>query len=191
VLALTGHVDVEHRKRLVVLDAGPTGDETLDRSLAVLQRRAGRRPESVLAELGRRLPEALYARLVAAGLLRCEHGKVLGIFPTTRWPTASADHELRVRRALTSALVDGRAPEPRDGALIALVHALRATHRLLDAREHGLSRRDLDRRAKQVAEGSWGSQAVRRAVDEAAAAVTAAVSAAVAASAASTVAGSG
>lgn len=52
-------------------------------------------------------------------LLLFEHGKVLGIFPTTWWPTASVDHELTVRRALTSALVDGRAPEPRDRALIA------------------------------------------------------------------------
>lgn len=178
-LALDGRVDVDEKRRLAVLDAGPTGDDLLDRSLEVLERRADRRPESVLADVGRRLPDALYDRLTAAGVLRTERGKVLGIFPTTRWPAASVEHESVVRRALTAAIVGSSTPQPREGALISLVHALRVTHRLVDAKAHGLSHRDLDRRAKEIAEGSWGFQAVRRAVDQAAAAVSAAVSAAV------------
>jgi Golgi phosphoprotein 3 GPP34 len=127
------------------------GEDLLDRSLAVLERKAGRRPESVLAEVGRGLPDALYDRLTAAGVRRVEHGKVLGSFPTTRWPAASVEHEGAVRRALSAALVGSSTPQPREGALISLVHALRVTHRLVDARSHGLSRRDLDRRAKEVA----------------------------------------
>jgi hypothetical protein len=176
-LSLAERVGIDDRKRLTVRDAGPTGDELLDRALEVVQRREGKKPRSVVAELGKKLRGELYARLVAAGLLREEHGKVLGLFPTTEWPAASADHEEAVRRALISALVQGTTPAPRDGSLIALLHALRATHKVVDPRNHGVRRRDLDRRAKEVAEGSWGSEAVRQVLDEMTAAVMVAVTA--------------
>jgi hypothetical protein len=177
-LSLAGRVDIDHRKRLVVLDASPTGDALLDRALEVIQRREGKKPSAVVGELGKKLRPALQERLVVAGILREEKGKVLGLFPTTRWPAASADHENAVRRALETALVLGRPPEPRDGALVSLLHALRATHRVVPPKEHDLSRRELDRRAKAIAEGSWGSKAVRQAIDAAMAAVTAATVAA-------------
>ena len=45
-------------------------------------------------------------------------------------------------------------------------------------KDHGLSKRDLERRAKEIAEGDWGSAAVRKAVDAMAAATMAAVTAA-------------
>ena len=180
-LAMLHRVDIDEKQRLVVLDASPTGDAVLDHALEVAQRRAGRKPASVVGELGKKVRERLYERLTAAGILRAEHGKVLGIFPTTRWPTVSADHEAAVRRGLAGALVHGLTPEPRDAALVALLHALRATHKVVDPKEHGLKRRELDRRAKEIAEGSWGSAAVRQAVDAMTAAVTVAVTAGAAA----------
>ncbi len=182
-LAMLRRVDIDERKRLVVLDASPTGDAVLDHALEVAQRHAGRKPASVVGELGKKVRERLYERLTAAGILRVEHGKVLGVFPTTRWPTVSADHEAAVRRGLTGDLVHGLTPEPRDAALVALLHALRVTHKVVDPKEHGLTRRELDSRAKQIAEGSWGSAAVRQAVDAMTAAVTVAVTAGVAAAA--------
>ncbi|MDX6301030.1 MAG: hypothetical protein QOF53_2244 [Nocardioidaceae bacterium] len=184
-LALPGRVDVDERKRLVVRDGSPTGDELLDRALGAVSQKQGKKPSAVLGPLGKNLRERLYARLTGCGILRAQHDKVLGIFPRHRWPTASADHESAVRRALTAALVTGTTPDPRDAALVALLHALRATDKVVDPKEHGLRRRDLDRRAKQVAEGSWASEAVRQAVDEMAAAVMVAVSAATVATTAS------
>jgi hypothetical protein len=74
-------------------------------------------------------------------------------------------------------LVLDRPPELRDASLIAL-HALKATHRVVPHREHDLSRRELDRRAESVAEGDWGSKAVRHAIDAATATVIAATVAA-------------
>jgi hypothetical protein len=47
----------------------------------------------------------------------------------------------------------------------------------VDPKEHGLRRTAFNRRAKEIAEGSWGSQAVRKAIDEMTAAVTVAVTA--------------
>jgi hypothetical protein len=170
-LSLTGHVGVED-KRLVVLDSSGTGDELLDQALETVRGRAGKKPSSVVSPLGEKLRGRLYERLAASGVLRAEHGKVLGLFPTTKWPTSSADHEAAVRRALTSALVQGTTPEPREGALVALLHAVRSTHKVVDPDEHGVRRRDLDRRAKEIAEGDWASRAVREAIDAMLAMVT-------------------
>lgn len=169
-LSLSGRVDLE-AKRLVVRDGSSTGDAVLDSALAVVRRREGRKVSAVMGELGRRIRPALYQRLSDSGVLRCEEGRVLGVFPTRRWPTASADHEAALRRALTAALVRGEPLEERGRALVALLHALRATHKVVVPREHGLRRRELDSRAKELSEGSWGSDAVRAAVDAMMAAV--------------------
>ena len=176
-LSLQQRVDVDARKRLVVLDPSPCGDALLDEALQEVARRAGRKPSDVVARLGKRLRGTLYERLAAVGILRAEQGRVLGLFPTHTWPTSSADHEAEVRRALTAVLVQGATPEPHDAALVALLHALRATHKVVVPAEHGLRRRDLDRRAKEIAEGSWASDAVRRAVDAVTAATVAAITA--------------
>ena len=184
-LSMKGRADVDARKRLLVRDASPTGDVLLDRALETVRRREGKKPSAVLNELAKKLRPELYERLGATGILRAEHDRFLGVFPTTVWPTASADHEAAVRRAISSALVQGLTPEPRAGALVALLHALRVTHKVVVPKEHGLRRRELDRRAKEIAEGSWGSQAVRDAVDAMMAAVMAAVTASTAAATAS------
>jgi hypothetical protein len=177
-LSMSGHVDLDDRKRLVVRDSTPTGDDLLDRALATITDREGKKPSSVIGPLGKKLRDALYERLTSAGVLRAEEGRVLGVFPAKRWPAASAEHEAAVRRGMTSALVQGTTPEPRDAALISLLHALRSTHKVVDPKQHDLKRKELDRRAKDIAEGDWASKAVRQAVDEMMAAVTVAVSAA-------------
>jgi hypothetical protein len=181
-LSLAGRVEINEKKRLVVLDGSPTGDEVLDRALAVLQQREGKKPSAVLSELGKGVREALYERLTDIGILRSEHGKVLGIFPTRSWPTSSADHEAALRRALTAVLVQGVTPQPREGTLIALLSALRSTHRVVDPKQHDLKRRDLDRRAKEVAEASWASDAVRETIDALTAAMLVTITAAAATS---------
>ena len=185
-LSLAGRVDTDDRQRLRVVDASPTGDDLLDRTLVTARAREGRRPSRVVTELGTGVREALYQRLAAAGYVRAEHGRVLGLFPRTTWPAGSTDHEAAVRRALVAALVDGTPPQPREAALVALLHALRVLPQVVDPREHGLRRRDLDRRAKEISEGSWGSTAVRQAIDASSAAVAAAVAGSVAAATAAT-----
>ena len=180
-LSMSGHVDVDERKRLAVRDSTPTGDPILDRSLATVREREGKKPSSEIGRLGKGLRAELYERLAGSGILRAEEGKVLGLFPTTKWPTSSADHEAAVRRAITAALVQGTTPEARDGALISLLHALRSTHKVVDPKAHDLKRKDLDRRAKEVAEGGWASKAVREAIDAMMAAVMVSVTAGAAA----------
>lgn len=177
-LAMTHRVDLDDRKRLVVLDASPTGDPLLDAALGQLGAKAGGRPSNLVTRLGKGVRQELYGRLERQGVVRREQGKVLGLFPTTSWPAASRDHEQAVRRSLVDLLVVGLVPAERPAALVALLHALRATPKVVVPREHGLSRRELDRRAKALAEGDWGSRAVRQAIDQATAAVSAGVMAA-------------
>ncbi len=67
--------------------------------------------------------------------------------------------------------------------LIALVHALRYEHKIVDPRLYDLSKRQLRERAEEIAKGNWASEAVRNVIDEMIAAVVAATSAAASAGA--------
>jgi hypothetical protein len=87
-----------------------------------------------------------------------------------------------MRQLVTQALVQPSAPDERTAALIALLHALKCEHKVVDARPYQLSRRQLRARAAEIAQGNWASEAVRKAIDEMIAAVAAASAAATAAS---------
>jgi hypothetical protein len=65
--------------------------------------------------------------------------------------------------------------------LIALLHALKCEHKIIDPRHYQLSRRQLRARAQEIAMDNWASEAVRKVISEMAAA-TATAAAAVASS---------
>jgi hypothetical protein len=184
-LTMMGRVDLSGEGsagkpgRLIVCDSSPAGDDVLDAALRIVLARTGHRPSAVFRPLGRDLRRTLYERLAAAGAVRAERARVLGVFPVRRWPAQDAGHAAEVRRLVTQALVQQAAPDPGSAALIALVHALKCEHKIVDPRLSGLSRRQLRARAEEIAQSSWTSQALRQMID----ATTAAVKAAAAASA--------
>ncbi|PFG38999.1 Golgi phosphoprotein 3 GPP34 [Georgenia soli] len=183
-LALRERVDVAgpdervHEGRLTVRDPGPTGDDVLDDALAVVVAREGKKPESVVTKLGKHVRDRLYERLVAAGLLRAEEGRILGLIPTERWPTEDVRHESEVRAGLAQALQNGTTADERTAALISLLLALNAVHKVIDPATLGLQKRELKARARQIAEGDWAGRSVRRAIDSMNAAIIAATSSA-------------
>jgi hypothetical protein len=179
---LSGEGEAGRPGRVVVRDPAPAGDDVLDAALAILTANQGRKPSAAIRPLSKNLRHTLYERLAAAGVVRAERGKILGIFPTHTWPALDASHEAQVRQLVTQALVQQAAPDPRTAALIALLHALKCEHKIVDPRPYGLSRRQLAARAEEIAEGNWASAAVRKAIDEMNAAVIAATTAATAAS---------
>jgi len=67
--------------------------------------------------------------------------------------------------------VQGTTPDVRTAALVSLLHALKAEHKVVDPKEHRMTKHALRARAAEIAEGSWGSEAVRKAVEEMMAAV--------------------
>ena len=187
-LTLLGKVDVAGEQdpgkpgRVIVRDPSPPGDEILDAALRTVSARPGSKPSAVIRPLGKNLRPVLYQRLAASGVLRAGHGRALGIFPTRTWPAQDPSHEAEMRQLVTQALVQPSAPDERTAALIALLHALKCEHKVVDPRPYQLSRRQLRARAAEIAQGNWASETVRKAIDEMMAAVAATSAAATAAS---------
>lgn len=184
-LTLTHHVDIAGRDervregRLVVRNPAPTGDGLLDEALTIVRQKEGKKPQSVVARLGKRARVRLYERLVDGGVLHAEDDRILGIFPRHRWPSHDIAHESAVRSGLVTALREGATTEARTGALISLLLALKAVHKAVDPGSVGLSKKELNANAKRIAEGDWAAKAVRKAIDSMNAAVIAAASSAV------------
>jgi hypothetical protein len=177
-LTLLGKVDVAgdgdtvKPGRLKVLDTTPTGDAVLDERLAVLAQKAGAKPKDLMGKLSKRLRDQLLQRLTECGVLEADKGKVLGLFPVTRWPAKDAQHEGQVRVALRNVLELGAAPDERTGALIALLNALNVVPKVVT---DAVDKKALKQRAKEISESDWAAAAVRKAVTEMQAAVTAAI----------------
>lgn len=159
--------------RVVVTGAPPSGDALLDTGVAQLVDRRPGKPQEVIQRLRKQLRPAVYERLAARGIVRASEERVLGIFPTTRWPAVDSAHEARVRAALYDVLVGGRTPTSLETTLIALLHAVGQVPKVVPT--DVLSKRDLSRRAKEVAEGSVAGDAVIQAVAAIQAGITAAL----------------
>jgi hypothetical protein len=175
---LSGEGDPGKPGRIIVRDPSPVGDEVLDAALGILITRPGSRPFTVIRPLSKNLRRTLYERLAGSGVIRAGRGRTLGFFPTRTWPAQNARHEEQVRQLVTQALVQQAAPDPRSAALIALLHALRCEHKIVDPRPYHLSRRQLRAHAEEIAKGSWASEAVRKAIGEMIAATAVAAAAA-------------
>lgn len=179
-LSLDGRVDVagagERVKegRLVVRDDSETGDPVLDKALEILSEKQGKKPKDAIDPLQKKLRTTLYERLAGKGILRLEKSKILGLFTVRRWPAVLVSPRQEARARLRGLLVDGWTPEPRSAAVASLVHAIGAVPKIVSPDEAGLSKKELEQRAKTVTEGDWCSEAVRKAISEAAAAAIAA-----------------
>ena len=176
-LALLGAVTVEERtSRFRSPKVRVTGSVPDDRVLADAMALVGekeRTAQDLVAKLGKGQVNALADRMVDRGILGRRESRLLGMLPRTRWPSADSTHATEVKRSLTSVLVQGTTPDARTGALVAVLSAIDRTHNVVD--HQGMSRRDLKKRAKVVAEGLWAATAVRDAIQATNAAVTAAV----------------
>jgi hypothetical protein len=179
---LSGDEDQGKPGRIIVRDPSPTGDQVLDAALGILITRQGSKPSAVIRPLSKNVRHGLYERLAGSGMVRAGQGRTLGIFPARTWPAQDARHEEQVRQLVTQALVQQTAPDARTAALIALLHALKCEHKVIDPRPYQLSRRQLRARAEEVAMDNWASEAVRKAISEMIAATAAAAAAAAASS---------
>lgn len=179
-LAMSGAVDVEEKSsvwRAAKVRANPhvvPADDVLRRAAEVVGQKE-RSAQDLVDRLGKGLKDQLADRLVQRGILERRQDRVLGVFPRTRWPSVDSTHEEAVRRELTRTLVQGADPDPRTAAIVALLSAIDRAHKVVD--REGLSRSEVRKRAKTIAEGEWAAKAVRDAISAATAAVAAAVTA--------------
>jgi len=186
-LAILGAVTVDEKtSRFRSPKVRVTGQVPGDRVLADAMDIVGekqRTAQDLVAKLGKGLVKALADRMVDRGVLERRESRMLGMLPRTRWPAADRGHETQVRESIARVVVQGTTPDARTGALVAVLSAIDRTHKVID--HEGLSRREVKKRAKEVAEGAWAATAVRAAIQATNAAVIAAVAASGAAVAAS------
>jgi hypothetical protein len=177
-VGLSGDRDAGKPGRIVVCDPSPAGDEVLDAALAVIAARQGSKPSAVIRRLHKNLRRTLYGRLAARGVVRAERRTLLGVVAVRRWPAQDASHKAELRLLITGALAQQATPDARTAAVIALVHALRCEHKIVDPRRYGLTRRQLGARAGEIAKGDWAPEAAREVISGVIAAVAAARAAA-------------
>lgn len=166
-LAERGLVDIEdkrgfwHSPKVTGQGAAVTDDPMLAAALATVLDKH-RTPEALVDRLGRGARRAVADRLVARGVLRREERKALGLFPYTRLPAIDSSHEDALRERLVGVLVHGLEPDPRTGAVVALLHSIGWAHKVV-ASEGSTTR--VKARAKEIAQGQWAAAAVKAAID--------------------------
>ncbi|GAA3443232.1 GOLPH3/VPS74 family protein [Planomonospora venezuelensis] len=153
-LAVSGRIALDGKK-VVVEDAAPLGNEELDAALA---RIAGdskeRKPESWVYRLqSGKLRKRLLAGLAERGVLSEDHRRILGIFPSSRYPERDASVEQEIRERVRSALA-GAVPDERTAALIAVLRAAKIDRKAFP----GLDRQ----RVKEITEDVWVGKAVAK-----------------------------
>ena len=171
---IAGDGDSVKRGRLVVRNASRVGDPALDAALAAVTQRVGKKPASALSAIKKGVRETLLSRLAAAGEIRYEQHRLLGVIPTTRWPAAPGGHERGVRARLGDVLVRGTTPDVRTAALIGLLRAVGSVAKVVPSDDG----RAVNQRAKAIADGQRVSDAVRALVRATQSGASAAVSAA-------------
>jgi len=180
-LALAGRIDIADG-RVVVADASPLGDPVLDDALArIAAEKKPRKPKNWIGPLGRDLRERLLDSLVASGVLVREEGRILGLFPRTRYPApgGEAPAETDVRQRLRAVLAVDAPVDGRTAALAALVTALNMEKAAVPDRPRREVRGALVAAAERgLADDRWAAEGVRKAVEELQAAVLVAVTAA-------------
>lgn len=172
-LVIMGRVglDGDDRPKVVVLDPEPMADPVLDVAVRSLLDKGPVRPAPAIGVLTKGLRGRLNESLAERGILRREAGRVLGVFPTTRWPTQDSGPEANVRGALVAALVTGVEPDGRTAAVISVLTAAGMLGAVVDKPDLKLAKA----RGREISAGNWATDTVRKVIQEAQAAIATAV----------------
>jgi Golgi phosphoprotein 3 len=158
-------------KMLVAAPAGSARDEILDGILTEV--RSAKRTRDIkhwVGKVGRsggKIKAKVADRLVTKGILRKEEGRLLLIFPTTRYPQVNPMPEYGVRERIRAVLRGMTPPDERTAALISLVHGCDLVGCLFDKGE----RREAKKKAKEISASQPVGSAVARTVEAVRAAV--------------------
>ncbi len=162
-------------KKLQVVDATPLKDELLQESVSRFDKPM--KPQRAVERLRKNVRNNVIERLEGRGIVRVDTKKVLGIFPVKSYAITNEVVFADVRRAVGDVAFGYRGPDARTGALITLLFAVKSVHKVFQG-----DKREITKRAKEIAAGNWAGEAVRRAVEAIQAAVIGATTAAAAAS---------
>ena len=142
-LALENRIDSD-LETLTLVDASPTGDEILD---PVLKEIAGdthqHTPrywvERIAARRAETISDAAFARLVKQGILDHDSGGYWSlshkVARTGRYPLVDGSPGEEIKGRITRVLLSNEIPDPRDIAIIALLHNCGGVRTLLEPEE--------------------------------------------------------
>ena len=141
-------------------------DPVLAEALATIAEK-DRKASTLVTKIGKGLKDRLAAGLAQRRILERKDGKRLGLVPRTTWPAADTSRADQLRRKITVCLADGARPDERTAAIIALLWAADEAHKAV-ATNTAATKRQLKKRAKEIAEGQWAAKAVKDAIAAAA-----------------------
>lgn len=102
--------------------------------------------------------------LVARGVLEQQRGKVLGVFPTTRWPERDPAPERELRAGLADVLVRGVTPTPHQAMLVPLLSSLDLVKHVVEKDDRKQARATAREIGKAAKDGKLVSNAVSQTV---------------------------
>ena len=178
-LASHRRLGVDDRDRILVIDRSPVDDPVLEDARATFTAAEGKKPERVLGKVAKGLGDRLYDRLIAAGTVEVHKVPLL---PLRHFPLRDLAPRQQIWTDVAALLRGDRRPDTRTAALLGLTTASGALTRVFPPKDFGVSKRGLTRRAREIYDGDWATDAVGRAVRNVQAATAAAVTAAVTAS---------
>lgn len=158
-LALQGHIELAD-KRLRSIDGVDRPEHPeLAAALAHIAAKP-RTPEAILPKLAKRLRPRLLTGLVTAGVLAREPRRVAGVIPSARFPLIDAGPRDEVRRRLDIAVIQGGEASQRTAALASLIHTAGLASKIFPDND----KRAVRARLGELADGDWGSEALRKAI---------------------------
>lgn len=177
-LAGTERVALDDKQRIELVDSSSTGDALLDEALVRFGEQVGRKPKPAIQKVGKGMARRAYEQLARAELVEpVEHG-ALGLTLWTSWRPLDGGHADRLRAQLVDVLAGRREADLRTGTLVSLLHATTQLGRGLPKNVRGgLTMREINRAAKEIARGRWASEAVQKAIQDVNAALIATMAA--------------
>ena len=173
-LVVAGRINLDGDGRgakVVVTDSTPMGDPVLDAALQSLIEKGPVKPGSAISRLAKGLRERVNIQLEQRGLHRREEGRVLGLFPTTRWKAEDSGYENGLRSHLAGVLLKGLPPDGRSAAIISVLTAANLLKTVVDKPDLKAAKA----RGKEIGDDNWAADSVRRVIQETQAAISTAV----------------
>ncbi|GAA1451152.1 hypothetical protein GCM10009641_85060 [Mycobacterium cookii] len=163
-LVVAGRITLSDDKdpRMSIPHAGPVGHPALDAAMTRLEARDGKKLSSLVTD-GKLAREAELARaLRAAGVIRIEEKRVLGLVPES-YPVVDPEPERRVRERLRTVLLGGT-PSTGDAALLAILQGLGLAPKVLEDEKGVLGNEELAQRIEEASGDVATGDAVGKAV---------------------------
>lgn len=164
--------DLEH---LFVADSSPTGEAILDPTLAAIgaagEAKSAQDWVTNISANGDAIRRSALDRLVERGILEVIDDKFLWLFRRRRYPMIDDKEEREVKLRLMDILLSEAIPDPRDVALICLADAGRVFQVILSKRQHDHAKDRIAQVRKLDLIGQAMSAAIRKLLDDIAAAM--------------------